>query len=65
MTVTTVHVSDSDVPDHVSLPQMPPMVVGMTTVLSTYVPSIVRHGWVHLSAGFPPPCSALTTVLRV
>lgn len=67
MSVTTVELSDSSLPDHVDAPELMPVTVEITTLhaplSAPHSPIFALHS--SLSQGYPPPRLSLTTVLRV
>ena len=65
MTVTSAHLSDSSLPDHIDLPQLSPIIIH-TAEWQTLLCSIIHtDSGLLSSAGYPPPRFSLTTVLRV
>jgi hypothetical protein len=67
MSVTTVQLSDSALPDHVDAPELMPITAATAT---PYTPVFVPHAPLSahrfsLPHGYPPPRPSLTTVLQV
>ncbi|MGX8712057.1 MAG: hypothetical protein ACSW8I_00010 [bacterium] len=65
MTVTTVQLSDSDLPVHVDAPQLIAVAMEAPEWTPAVKATVLCQPGIRLSEGCPPPCLSLTTVLRV
>ena len=65
MTVTTVELSDSDLPTHLEAPQLPPAMMESSGWLPVEFTETLRYSALRTISGYSPPRFSLTTVLRV